>query len=307
MSQIIAPIPDRVNEYAPYAYTETKNLWNGLADMDVEQYLFPPRIAIVEVAGQIGTRINPRELARTFNSIANNPRYPAVVLDIDSPGGGAAASEALYLAAKRLSDKKPVAAAIRGVGASGGYMIACAANPIFALPTSVVGSIGVIWTAPMISEALDRVGVKMRTRAAGEYKDMGSLFRDSTPEEDAKLDALITSVYERFVDIVAEGRPDFSREQVASLASGEIHTGAEAYELGLVDRLGDLNDAIEWAADAAGIEERTTLVRPKRGILQMLMTQGADSVANALVDAFIDRLEVAKTERLLETRLRISK
>ncbi len=275
--------------------------------MDVEQYLFPPRIAIVEVAGQIGTRINPRELARTFNSIANNPRYPAVVLDIDSPGGGAAASEALYLAAKRLSDKKPVAAAIRGVGASGGYMIACAANPIFALPTSVVGSIGVIWTAPMISEALDRVGVKMRTRAAGEYKDMGSLFRDSTPEEDAKLDALITSVYERFVDIVAEGRPDFSREQVASLASGEIHTGAEAYELGLVDRLGDLNDAIEWAADAAGIEERTTLVRPKRGILQMLMTQGADSVANALVDAFIDRLEVAKTERLLETRLRISK
>ena len=275
--------------------------------MDVEQYLFPPRIAIVEVAGQIGTRINPRELARTFNSIANNPRYPAVVLDIDSPGGGAAASEALYLAAKRLSDKKPVAAAIRGVGASGGYMIACAANPIFALPTSVVGSIGVIWTAPMISEALDRVGVKMRTRAAGEYKDMGSLFRDSTPEEDAKLDALITSIYERFVDIVAEGRPDFSREQVASLASGEIHTGAEAYELGLVDRLGDLNDAIEWAADAAGIEERTTLVRPKRGILQMLMTQGADSVANALVDAFIDRLEVAKTERLLETRLRISK
>ena len=158
--------------------------------MDIEQYLFPPRIAVVEVAGQIGARLNPREMARTFSSIAENPRYPAVVLDIDSPGGGAAASEALYLAAKRLSDKKPVAAAIRGVGASGGYMIACAANPIFALPTSVVGSIGVIWTAPMISEALDRVGVKMRTRAAGEYKDMGSLFRENTPEEDEKLDAL---------------------------------------------------------------------------------------------------------------------
>ena len=275
--------------------------------MDLEQYFFPQRVAVVEVAGQIGARLNPRELSRTLGSIRENPRYPAVVLDIDSPGGGAAASEALYLATKRLSDKKPVAAAIRGVGASGGYMIACAANPIFALPTSVVGSIGVIWTAPMISEALDRVGVKMRTRAAGEYKDMGSLFRENTPEEDEKLDALIHSVYERFVDIVAEGRPELTREQVASLASGEIHTGAEAHEIGLVDRLGDLNDAIEWAADAAGIEERTTLVRPKRGLLQMLMTQGADSVAHALVDAFIDRLDAARSERLLEARWRMGR
>ena len=280
---------------------------NGYSIMDFEQYLFPPRVAIVEVAGQIGARINPRELSRTFNSIAENPRYPAVVLDIDSPGGGAAASEALYLAAKRLSDKKPVAAAIRGVGASGGYMIACAANPIFALPTSVVGSIGVIWTAPMISEALDRVGVKMRTRAAGEYKDMGSLFRENTPEEDQKLDALIHSVYERFVDIVAEGRPDLERDRVAELASGEIHTGAEAHELGLVDQLGDLSDAIEWVADAAGIEKRTTLVRPKRGLLQMLMTQGADSLANALVDSFIERVDAARSERLLEARMRINR
>ncbi|MDE2896122.1 MAG: signal peptide peptidase SppA, partial [Chloroflexota bacterium] len=224
-----------------------------------------------------------------------------------SPGGGAAASEALYLAAKRLSDKKPVAAAIRGVGASGGYMVACAANPIFALPTSVVGSIGVILTAPMISEALDRVGIKMRTRTVGEYKDMGSLFRETTPEEDEKLDALMQSMYERFVDIVAEGRPELNRDQVAELASGEIHTGAEAHELGLVDQLGDLNDAVEWAANAAGIEKRTTLVRPKRGLLQMLMTQGADSLANALVDAFVDRLEVSKIEQALEARLRIAK
>ena len=159
----------------------------------------------------------------------------------------------------------------------------------------------------MISEALDRVGVKMRTRAAGEYKDMGSLFRENTPEEDEKLDALIQSVYGRFVDIVAEGRPELGRERVAELASGEIHTGAEAHELGLVDQLGDLSDAIEWAADAAGIEKRTTLVRPKRGLLQMLMTQGADSMAQALVDAFVDRLDAARVERVLEARLRIQR
>lgn len=275
--------------------------------MVFEQYLSPQRIAIIEVAGQIGTRINPRELSRTFHRVAENDSYPAVVLDIDSPGGGAAASEALYIAAQRMAAKKPVAAAIRGVGASGGYMIACAANPIFALPTSIVGSIGVIWTAPMISDALDRVGVKMRTRAAGEYKDMGSLFRENTPEEDEKLDALIASVYGRFVDIVAEGRPDLSREQVESLASGEIHTGAEAQELGLVDRLGDLTDAIDWAAEQAGIERRTSLVRPKRGILQMLMTQGADSMAQAFANALVDRVETSRVEQLLEARFRIQR
>ena len=275
--------------------------------MAFEQYLSPQRIAIIEVAGQIGTRINPRELARTFHRVAENDSYPAVVLDIDSPGGGAAASEALYIAAKRMAEKKPVAAAIRGVGASGGYMIACAANPIFALPTSIVGSIGVIWTAPMISDALERVGVKMRTRAAGEYKDMGSLFRENTPEEDEKLDALIASVYGRFVDIVAEGRADLSREQVESLASGEIHTGAEAMDLGLVDQLGDLSDAIDWAANEAGIERRTSLVRPKRGILQMLMTQGADSLAQAFVHALVERVEASRVEDLLEARFRIQR
>ena len=106
---------------------------------------------------------------------------------------------------------------------------------------------------------------------------------------------------------MAEGRPELDRDRVAELASGEIHTGAEAHELGLVDKLGDLSDAVEWAADAVGIEKRTTLVRPKRGLLQMLMTQGADSMAQALVDALVDRVEVSRVERLLEARLRIGK
>ena len=270
--------------------------------MDIDQYLFPPRVAVVEVSGQIGARLNPRDLARTINSLRTNPRYPAVVLDIDSPGGGAAASESLYLAVKRLAERKPVAAAIRGVGASGGYMIACAANPIYALPTSIVGSIGVIWMAPMVAEMLERIGLKMRTRALGKHKDMGSLFRDATPAEDAKLDALLDSVYQRFIDIVAEGRPRLDRAQVADLASGEIHTGAEAHQLGLVDELGDLSDAVSWAAEQADIPRRTTLIRSRRPLLQMLMQQGADSLANALVDAMIARVESTPTERLLQAR-----
>ena len=210
-----------------------------------------------------------------LDGLRGNARFPAVVLDIDSPGGGAAASESIYLAAQRLAARKPVAAAIRGVGASGGYMVACAANPIFALPTSIVGSIGVIMVLPMIAEALERLGVKMRTHTSGEYKDIGSLFRDTTPEEEAKLRAIIDSIYERFIDIVDQGRPDLARDDIAKPASGEMHTGARARELGLIDELGDLDDAVAWAAKAAGIPKRTQVLRPRRPLLQMMMQRAA--------------------------------
>ena len=271
--------------------------------MEIDQYLNPPRVAIVEIAGQIGARLAPRDVTRLLNSIRTNPRYPAVVLDIDSPGGGAAASESIYLAVKRLAAEKPVTAAIRGVGASGGYMIACAANPIYALPTSIVGSIGVIWMMPLVAEALERIGVKMRTQTSGEYKDMGSLFRESTPEEEAKLRGLLDGVYERFVDIVDDGRPSLERARVAELASGEVHTGQAAHELGLVDRLGDLDDAIAWAAQEAGIPRRTSVLRPKRPFLQMLMTRGADSMADAFLDRLQTRLAGDPADSILQARM----
>lgn len=258
--------------------------------MDLQQMLFPPRVAVVEISGQIGARLSPREVSRLLHSLRSDARYPAVVLDIDSPGGGPAASEAIYLAVKRLREKKPVAAAIRGVGASGGYMVACGAEPIFALPTSIVGSIGVIWMMPMIAEALDRLGVRMRTRTSGEYKDMGSLFRESTPEEEERLNALLHSVYDRFVEIVAEGREGLTDDRVRELATGEIHTGQQARELGLIDQIGDLEDAIAWAAAEVEIPRRSTMLRPRRGLMQMLMQRSADTAIAALEAAVYQRL-----------------
>ena len=271
--------------------------------IDLQEMLFPPSVAVVEISGQIGSRLNPREVSRMLDGLRGNARFPAVVLDIDSPGGGAAASESIYLAAQRLAARKPVAAAIRGVGASGGYMVACAANPIFALPTSIVGSIGVIMVLPMVAEALERLGVKMRTHTSGEYKDIGSLFRDTTPEEEAKLRAIIDSIYERFIEIVDQGRPDLARDEIAKLASGEMHTGARARELGLIDQLGDLDDAVAWAAKAAGIPKRTQVLRPRRPLLQMMMQRSADGMAEALVDAVLARLSAEPAERLLQARL----
>ena len=257
--------------------------------MDLQQMLFPPRVAVVEISGQIGARLSPREISRLLHSLRTDQRFPAVVLDIDSPGGGPAASEAIYLAVKRLRERKPVVAAIRGVGASGGYMVACGAQPIFALPTSIVGSIGVIWMMPMIADALDRLGIRMRTRTSGEYKDMGSLFRESTPEEEERLNALLHSVYDRFVEVVAEGRNDLSNDQVRELATGEIHTGSRAQELGLIDQLGDLEDAIAWAADEADIPHRSTTLRPRRGLMQMLMQRSADTAVATIETALYER------------------
>lgn len=261
--------------------------------------LVPQQVAVVEITGPIGARVNPRDTTRLINSLRRNKRYPAVVLDIDSPGGSAAASETIYNAVRKLARRKPVAAVIRGVGASGGYMIACGANPIYALPTSIVGSIGVIWMMPLLSEALDRLGIRMRTETAGEYKDMGSVFRESTPEEEERLRELLESVYQRFIDIVEEGRPDFDRTKVEGLATGEIHTGMRAKDLGLVDELGDLDDAVERAAEMAGIAPRSVLMRPKPKLMQMLMQRGA----NALVDTAIERVSVALEERAAASRV----
>lgn len=263
--------------------------------MDLQQMFFPPRVAVVEISGQIGARLSPREVSRLLHSLRGDDRYPAVVLDIDSPGGGPAASEAIYLAVKRLRERKPVAAAIRGVGASGGYMVACGAEPIFALPTSIVGSIGVIWMMPMVADALDRLGIRMRTRTSGEYKDMGSLFRESTPEEEERLNALLHSVYDRFVEIVAEGRDGLSDDQVRELATGEIHTGSRAQELGLIDELGDLEDAIAWAAKEADIPKRSATLRPRRGLMQMLMQRSADTAVAAIEAAVYERLGQSST------------
>ena len=267
--------------------------------MQWQNEINPKTVAVVELTGPIGARIDPRDTVRLIHSLRRSKRHPAVVLDIDSPGGSAAASETIYNAVKKLARKKPTAAVIRGMGASGGYMIACGAHPIFALPTSIVGSIGVIWMMPLIEDAFERMGIKMRTHTAGEFKDMASIFREQTPEEEARVRGLLESVYQRFIDIVEEGRPDFDRSAVENLATGEIHTGTTSIELGLVDKLGDIDDAIEWAADAAGIAPRSQLVRPKPKLMQMLMQRGA----NAFVDAAFDRIATAVEERSVQTRL----
>lgn len=264
--------------------------------MNINEFL-PPRVAVIDMHGIIGPRVRPHEFARLLKEVRENPRYRAVVLDIDSPGGTAYASEDIYLAAKRLAEKKPLVAAVRGIGASGSYMVAMAAQRLYALPTAVIGSIGVISARPMIEELLGKIGVEMIISTAGEHKDSGSLFRPPTDEERKREQELLDALHQRFQTIVREGRPQLDAGTVAQLSSGEIYLGTQALELGLIDQLGDLDDAVQHAAGLAGIDPQTMVLRPRRSFAQTIMARGATALADSLGPATLEAVGAALLDR----------
>ena len=232
--------------------------------------LFPRRragVAVVEIFGVIGAQVRVPVYARLFDSIARNRRYRALVLDIDSPGGSASGSELLYHSLKKVADRKPVVAYVRGIGASGGYYLCCAASKVVALPTALVGSIGVIYLRPIMEQLLSKVGVEFSVFKGGRLKDMGGFWRSPTTEEGEKFQGLINEIYDNFVSVVARGR-SLDEAQVRELATGEVVTARRGRELGLVDETGDFDHALELAAQLGQGRPRPLWVRPKRSVSQ---------------------------------------
>lgn len=239
------------------------------------------KIAVVEIHGGIGGKIKSPDMEKLVNRILEDRRMRAVVLDIDSPGGDAAASDYIYRALKRIARRRPLVASIRGVGASGGYMIACAAHQIVAAPGSVVGSIGVISVRPALQELLERAGIGINVNKSGEFKDMGAPWRETTPEEQAKLQELVDDMYGSFVNIVSESR-NIEEERVREIATGEVYLATRAAEIGLVDEIGDLDRALDMAAKAAGISKRTVYMRPQRNFMERLLGPLTDSLVGSI-------------------------
>ncbi len=239
------------------------------------------KIAVVEIHGSIGGKIKSTDMEKLVNRILEDKRMRAVVLDIDSPGGDAAASDYIYRALKRIARRRPLVANIRGIGASGGYMIACAAHQIVAAPGSVVGSIGVISVRPALQELLERAGIGVNVNKSGEFKDMGAPWRETTPEEEAKLQELVDDMYGSFVNIVSESR-NIEEERVREIATGEVYLATRAAELGLVDEIGDLDRAVDMAAKAAGISRRTVYMRPQRNFMERLLGPLTDSLVGSI-------------------------
>jgi len=250
-------------------------------------------IAVVEMEGPIGQRIKPHEYVKLLRGLEEDNHVKAVVLDIDSPGGSATASSYMHMAVKSLAAKKPVISFISGVGASGAYMIAAPTTRIVAIPGGLIGSIGVISMRPQVQDAMERLGLRMHVTKSDQFKDMGSMFREATPEELAKEQELVDDLYDQFLDVVAEGR-GIEKTRAREIATGEVYTARKCTELGLVDELGDLERAIDLAAELSDSPRRPVWTRPKRGLREVLSSMAATS----FVDAFVTRLD----ERIYASR-----
>jgi protease IV len=191
-----------------------------------------------------------------LDAAAHDDNVRAIVVRINSPGGGVTATDLMYSELRRFRERtgKPVIAAMVDVAASGGYYLACAADRIYALPTTVTGSIGVIMIAPEFSGTLQKIGAHVNVIKSGEMKDMGSLFREMGDKDRAVLQGLVNGMYDRFLDVVAHARPGLSPERLHELADGRVYLAPEAKQHGLIDEIGGLRDALAAAKKAAGLE-----------------------------------------------------
>jgi protease-4 len=187
----------------------------------------------------------------------DDDRVRALVLRINSPGGGATASDQIYAEVVRFKNERrlPVVAALGDIAASGGYYIACAGDRIVAHPTTVTGSIGVILMNFNLEGLLGKVGVRNETYKAGSHKDLLSPFRGATPEERRIIQAVLDTMHRRFIAVVRESRPGLDPARVPELTDGRIFDAPQAVAAGLVDEIGDLRQAITLAQRAAGLEE----------------------------------------------------
>lgn len=239
-------------------------------------------VAVIELHGGIGTRVRETMYARLLSDVASSRHYQALLLDIQSPGGSASASEALYLSVAKVAAQKPVVAYIRNMGASGGYYIACGANKVTALPSALVGSIGVIYLRPIMEQLLGRAGIEVSVIKGGRLKDMGGFWRSPTEEESEKLQGLISEIYDSFLAVVMAGR-SITEEQARELATGEVFTARRGKEMGLVDELMDFDQSLQLAGQLAGMgmgKAKPRWLRPRRTLSEKLTGRPAGQTAS---------------------------
>jgi protease-4 len=207
----------------------------------------------------------------------------AIILRIDSPGGGVGPSQEIHREILKVKSKKKVVTSMGSVAASGGYYIACASDLIVANPGTITGSIGVLMEFTNIEELFKKIGIKGVVLKSGEHKDIGSPFREMTPEEKKIIQGVIDNVHQQFIMAVAKGRK-LDQAKVVEIADGRILTGEQAKQLGLVDQIGNLQDAIDIVAKMVGIEGKPNVLYPKRrfSLWQLLVKETASTILETL-------------------------
>ena len=225
-----------------------------------------------------GKTLTPDRVRDLFERVESDPQAEAVVLVIDSPGGSAAASEEIYQMVKRLAEEKVVVAYIAEYGASGGYYIALPADRIVASPHALTGSVGAVSVVINFAELMDKLGIKAEIFKSGRLKDVGSAWRPMTPEERKLMQEMVNSIAKIFEKRVREARGDKIKNWDEVLTARPF-LGAEAVEIGLVDEVGSLEDAVKEARELAGLPEYapTRWIKPRKPSLLELLFGGGES------------------------------
>ncbi len=223
---------------------------------------FGDKIGVVDLEGVI---LDPAQVVSQLKKFGDDSSIKAIIIHVNSPGGGVAASEEIYRAVKRIRDekKKRIVASIQSVGASGAYYVSAGTDKIYADKGSIVGSIGVIAQWTNYGELLRWAKLKDITMKAGEFKDTGSPTRDMTPAEQQYMQSLIDNMHTQFIQAVADGRRT-KAENIRAIANGKVWTGEQAMEMKLIDQVGDFQTAVEDTAKSVGISGEPTLVHPDR-------------------------------------------
>lgn len=232
-------------------------------------FVLGDKIGIVEINGAITTS---QKIIDQLIVYREDKGVKAIVIRIDSPGGAVGPSQEIYQEVMKTRKKKKVVASLGGVATSGGYYIASGADVIVANPGTLTGSIGVIMQFSNIEGLMKLIGLKTYTFKSGKHKDLGSPFREPTPADQRIVMEVIESVYDQFVEAVAQGR-NMDVATVRKLADGRIFSGRQAMEHGLVDQMGNLQDAINMAAKMSGIRGKPNVIYPKkrRNIMDFLL------------------------------------
>ena len=221
---------------------------------------FGHKIGVIPIEGTI---LDSEPVLTQLIQFKNDKQIKAIILRINSPGGGVAPSQEIYREIRRTKKTKKIIASMGSLAASGGYYIAAASDKIVANPGTLTGSIGVIMDFIHVEELMEKLGLGMEVLKSGEFKDIGYPHRKLTERDRALIMEVMAEIQGQFVDAVAQGR-NLPREKVLEVADGRVFSGTQAKELGLVDVLGNFRDAVELAKEMTDIEREVTLVYPKK-------------------------------------------
>jgi len=233
------------------------------------------RIAVVDLDFTI---LSSESIVRQFKKFGEDKSIKAILLHVNTPGGGVAASQEMYEAIKKVKDNgKPVVVSISSLGASGGYYAACGGSLIIANPGSLVGSIGVIINLTNFKDLAEKIGITENIIKSGELKDAGNPFRELNEKDKEYFQDIVNDSYDQFLDVVSKSRK-MDKEKLKEYANGRVFTGRQAKEIGLIDSLGTYEDAVKITSRLSGIDGDPVIVKEKK----------KDNIFFRIVDSFSD-------------------